>query len=101
MRYLTFEAAPQTPEELKARDIFEQLATSARASGNAEMLMRLDRVPMLLLGTRGSERPEERAKALSVAYAELQLILSDLESSGGDEAGGEGQSAAGSRAAGH
>lgn len=60
-------------------DIFFDIERKARLSGNAMVLMQLDRIPGLLLGpvNRVSEGAED--SSLSQAFAALENILSILK----------------------
>ena len=73
------ETPPQDAERVKLRDIFFQIEKKARLSGNADVLMKLDRVPGLVLGAanRVSEGAEDAA--MSDAYSALEEILAALE----------------------
>jgi hypothetical protein len=70
-----------SPKEDRQRlfDIFFDIEQKARLSGNAEVLLQLDRIPGLLLGA--SNRVSEGAEdaSLSQAFAALQHILSSLQ----------------------
>lgn len=72
---------PGVPNDDRQRlfDIFFDIERKARLSGNATVLMQLDRIPGLLLGAtnRVSEGAEDAS--LSQAFAALEQILSNLE----------------------
>jgi hypothetical protein len=72
-------AEPQDEARSKLARLFFDIERNARLSGNAQVLMQLDRVPGLVLGptNRVSEGAEDAA--LTEAYAALQSILVDLE----------------------
>lgn len=59
--------------------LFADIERNARLAGNVQVLMRLDRIPGLVLGpmNRVSEGAEDAS--LADAYAALQAILADLE----------------------
>ena len=63
----------------RVREIFFNIEKGARLSGKPEVLMRLDRIPGLVLGpaNRISEGTEDAA--MSEAYAALEQILHELE----------------------
>jgi hypothetical protein len=72
---------PDVPRDDRQRlfDIFFDIERKARLSGNAEVLLQLDRIPGLVLGAanRVSEGAEDTS--LSQAFAALEHILSNLE----------------------
>ena len=72
---------PDAPKDDRQRlfDIFFDIERKARLSGNAAVLLQLDRIPGLVLGAanRVSERAEDTS--LSQAFAALEHILSNLE----------------------
>lgn len=73
------EVAPPNETRPKLREIFFDIERKARLSGNAQMLLQLDRIPGLVLGAmnRVSEGAED--VALSEAYVALERILATLE----------------------
>lgn len=73
------EVAPPNEARQKLRDIFFDIERKARLSGNAQMLLQLDRIPGLVLGAmnRVSEGAEDAA--LHEAYVALERILARLE----------------------
>lgn len=72
-------ADPPKDDRQRLFDIFFDIERKARLSGNAIVLMQLDRIPGLLLGAanRVSEGAED--SSLSQAFAALEQILSNLE----------------------
>ena len=71
----------EAPSDARQRlfDIFFDIERKARLSGNAAVLLKLDRIPGLVLGAmnRVSEGAEDAA--LNEAYGALESILTALE----------------------
>ena len=70
---------PPKDDRQRLFDIFFDIERKARLSGNAAVLIQLDRIPGLLLGAanRVSEGAEDAS--LGQAFAALESILSNLE----------------------
>ena len=78
MRYIPLEPAQKDDEGAKLRAIYRDLEKKARMSGNAMLLLDLDRTPCLLLGP--ANRIPEGAEAASTlaAFEALQRITDSL-----------------------
>ena len=72
-------AAPLGEAREKLARLFSDIERNARLSGNARVLMQLDRVPGLVLGPLNRVLEGAEDAALTEAYAALQSILMDLE----------------------
>ena len=51
MEYTNFQSEPQDESSRRIRTFFRDIEKMARLSGNTALLMKLDRIPCLLLGS--------------------------------------------------
>lgn len=74
-------ASPEDEARAKLAGMFSDVERKARLTGRAEILLRLDRIPNLVLGpmNRVSEGAESVATAESIAA--LQAIVAELSQS--------------------
>lgn len=63
------------------RNIYFDIERKARLSGDANILMLLDRVPRIFLGAENNIKAGAEDEALADAFASLELVLAELQSS--------------------
>ena len=71
---------PEVPETvLRLRRMFGEIEKTARMSGNAEILLELDRIQSQFIGPANSISQEKVDEALRVSYEALIAITERLE----------------------
>lgn len=78
MRYVPLEPSHANEDGAKLRAIFRDLEKKARMSGNAKMLLELDRTPGLLLGPANRVPEGAEAAAIGAAFEALKRITDSL-----------------------
>lgn len=71
---------PETPEAVqRLRRMFCEIEKSARMSGNAEILIEIDRIQSQFIGPANSISQEKGDEALRVSFEALNAIIERLE----------------------
>lgn len=82
MNYLPLQEPPADEDSVKLRKIFRTIERDARMSGNASLVMELDRMPGLLLGPANRVPDGAAAAANASALVCLQRITESIQAGG-------------------
>lgn len=83
MDYTQIEPAPESEQRTRIKEAVQGIERSARMAGRSDVLMELDRVPMLVLGPENTVPQDAEGEADLAAMLAIERIAELVEAADG------------------